>query len=255
MARNDSDNLGNRMKGYEANGTFQKLDTSLPICVRIDGRSFSKFTKGCQRPFDDRVSTAMRETCAYLVDQSHALVGYVQSDEISLIFHANEGGSILFDGKTHKLNSVLASMAAVKFYSVFGGDKLPAFDCRSWNVPSQVEAANAILWRAIDARKNSVSMACRAFNSAKSMHKQGRAEQVQMLKDKGIDFDEMYSAGDKYGVFYKRVTEPTHIEDSVWDQIPEKNKPESRIAMRSKVKQIEMEFFGDVEDRVGFIFG
>ena len=123
MTKSKTDELGNRMKEYEASGTSHKLDVSLPICARIDGRSFSKFTSGCERPFDSRVSGAMRATCAYLVEQTHALIGYVQSDEISLVFQANEGGSVLFDGKSHKLNSVLASMAAVKFYDEFGGSK------------------------------------------------------------------------------------------------------------------------------------
>jgi tRNA(His) guanylyltransferase len=255
MTKKKTDELGNRMKGYESTGTSHKLDLSLPICVRIDGRSFSNFTRGCERPFDNRVSTAMRETCKYLVEQTHALIGFVQSDEISLVFEANEGGSILFDGKVHKLNSVLASMAAVKFYSVFGGEKLPAFDCRVWNVPSRIEAANTILWRALDARKNAVSMACRAYNSAKSMHQKDRHQQLEMLAENGIDFDTVYPAEDRFGVFYKRVTQLRRIEDDVWNRIPDNKKPESRLALRSTVEQIDTPFFGDVKDRVGFIFG
>lgn len=249
------DEFGDRMKGYEAQGTSQKLDVTLPICARIDGRSFSKFTKGCDRPFDHRVSTAMRETCRYLVGETHARVGFVQSDEISLVFYTNEGGSILFDGKMHKLNSVLASMAAVKFYSVFGGEKLPSFDCRVWNVPSKTEAANTILWRAQDARKNSVSMACRAHNSAKSMHLKNREDQIRMLAEKGIDFYTAYSEEDKYGAFFKRVTRPTYIEDEVWNKIPLRSKPPSRWAPRSSVEQMHIGYFGDVTDRVEFIFG
>ena len=98
-------------------------------------------------------------------------------------------------------------------------------------------------------------MACRAHNSAKSMHKKNRLDQVQMLAEKGIDFETAYPDEDKYGVFYKRVTEPTFIEDDIWDRIPSKKKPESRYAMRSRVKQIRMKYFGDVADKIGFIFG
>lgn len=85
--------MGDRMKAYEKSGTLAKLDPTLPICSRIDGRSFSRFTKGCEKPFDARVSGAMRAACAYLVEQTHALIGYVQSDEISLVFRATEGGA------------------------------------------------------------------------------------------------------------------------------------------------------------------
>jgi tRNA(His) guanylyltransferase len=251
----NKDELGDRMKAYEREGTCTKLDPSQPVCVRIDGRSFSKFTKGCERPFDSRISNAMRETCAYLVEQTHAKIGYVQSDEISLVFQADEGSSIIFDGKTHKMNSVFASMAAVKFYSVFGGDKLPAFDCRAWSVPSKMEAANAILWRALDARKNSVSMACRAYNSAKSMDGKDRLDQIQLLASKGIDFETEYADEDKHGVFFRRIVEPTYISDEAWGKIPEKHRPESRYPLRSSVKQLVTPFFGDVKDRVEFIFG
>lgn len=248
------DNMGDRMKSYEATGTSHRLDPLLPICARIDGRSFSQFTRGCIRPFDSRISGAMRATCAYLVEQSHALIGYVQSDEISLVWQAREGGSVIFDGKVHKMNSVLASMASVKFHSVFGGDKLPAFDCRVWQVPSQTEAANTILWRALDARKNAVSMACRAHNSAKSMHKQGRADQVEMLAAKGIIFDEEYPAEDRHGVFFRRATAPTEMDDETWAKIPDLHKPDSRTVLRSSVVKVDAPFFGEVQNREDFIF-
>ncbi|MEP4508196.1 MAG: tRNA(His) guanylyltransferase Thg1 family protein [Paracoccaceae bacterium] len=243
------------MKSYEKTTTSLRLNPELPICARIDGRSFSSFTRGCQKPFDDEISNAMRATCAFLVDKTHARIGYVQSDEISLVWQANEGGSVFFDGKVMKMASVLASMAGVKFFSAYGGEKLPAFDCRVWQLPSQTEAANAILWRAIDARKNAVSSACRAHNSAKSMHKKGRDEQLEMLLQKGIDFEATYSAQDRHGVFYQRVTGEKFLDDDTWNKIPDGKKPDNRMVMRSWVAEMPAPYFGDVEDRVSFIFG
>ena len=242
------------MKGYEAPMTSQRLDASLPICARIDGRSFSSFTRGCEKPFDAKISTSMRETCAYLVEETHAKIGFVQSDEISLIWQNVEGGSVIFDGKVHKMTSVLASMAAVKFYSIYGGDKLPSFDCRVWQVPSQIEAANTILWRALDARKNSVSSACHTKYSAKQMHQKNREEQVKMLAEAGVNFEEDYSSEDKWGSYYRRVTGQKEIDEETWMKIPENNKPPTRIVTRSWVDQIPMPYFGDVKNRVGVIF-
>lgn len=247
------DELGDRMKGYEA-ATDVRLDTSLPICARIDGRSFSRFTRGCEKPFDSRVSGAMRAAAAYLVDHTHAKIGYVQSDEITLIWQAADTGSIIFDGRVLKLASVCASMAAVKFYCAFGGDRLPAFDCRVWSVPSQTEAANVLVWRALDARKNAVSSACRAHFSAKTMHRKDQAEMREMLTTAGIDFDTHYHADDRYGVFYRRVSGEREIDDETWARIPEKNRPESRTVTRSWVDQIDMPFFAGVTNREAVIF-
>jgi len=162
--------------------------------------------------------------------------------------------SIIFDGRVQKMCSVLASMAAVKFHSVLGGDKLPSFDCRVWQVPSQVEAANVFLWRAMDARKNSVSAACRRLYSPKQMHGQGQADMREMLATAGVDFDTAYPASDRHGVFYKRVSGLRRLDDEVWLRIPEKHRPDSREVMRSWVEPVFDGYFGDVKDRVGFIF-
>ena len=109
------DELGDRMKGYEGVETKRRLDATLPICARIDGRSFSRFTRGFERPFDQRIAAAMRAACKRLVNETNALIGFVQSDEISLIWQADEGSQIFFDGKVQKMASVLASIATSEF--------------------------------------------------------------------------------------------------------------------------------------------
>ena len=83
------DSLGDRMKGYEMAAEGGRLDVRLPVYARIDGRSFSKFTHGLERPFDQRMSRAMIETTKGLVDRTHARIGYTQSDEISLVYLAD----------------------------------------------------------------------------------------------------------------------------------------------------------------------
>lgn len=81
-----SDSLGDRMKGYEATETDRRFVPLRPIYARIDGRSFSRFTQGMTRPFNHKMSHAMIETTKYLVEHTHATVGYTQSDEISLVW-------------------------------------------------------------------------------------------------------------------------------------------------------------------------
>ena len=48
---NVSTKLGDRMKAYEKKEEIL-LDANLPVVVRVDGHSFSKFTKGLSLPFD-----------------------------------------------------------------------------------------------------------------------------------------------------------------------------------------------------------
>ena len=56
------DDFGNRMKAYEAAETERSFMPLLPIYARIDGRGFSGFTRGLDRPFDLRITRAMIET-------------------------------------------------------------------------------------------------------------------------------------------------------------------------------------------------
>lgn len=249
----DDDQLGDRMKSYER-ATEIRLDPTLPIIARIDGRAFSAFTRGCEKPFDAKVSGAMRAAASYLVEQTHAKIGFVQSDEITLIWLNKSGGSVFFDGRVLKLCSVLASMAAVRFDRSFGGTRLPSFDCRVWQVPSETEAANTLLWRALDARKNSVSSACRAHFSAKAMFRKGQADMREMLAGVGVDFDTAYPAEDRHGVFFRRVSGEREIEDEVWAKIPPSHRPASRVVTRSWVEAVNMPFFGEIGNREAFIF-
>jgi len=55
------------MKEYEAQETARRFLPGLPIYARIDGRGFSKFTKGMDRPYDARMSNAMVSATKVLV--------------------------------------------------------------------------------------------------------------------------------------------------------------------------------------------
>ena len=95
------DTLGDRMKQYELAEAGRRLPHDLPVCVRIDGKRFSRFTQGLRRPFDARLSRLMVDTARHLVAESGALAGYTQSDEISLLLGAaREGADPFLDNRT-----------------------------------------------------------------------------------------------------------------------------------------------------------
>lgn len=66
------DSLGDRMKVYEYHETNRRFLPNLPIYARIDGHGFSRFTRGMQRPYDERMSRAMVATAGALVEKTHA---------------------------------------------------------------------------------------------------------------------------------------------------------------------------------------
>jgi tRNA(His) 5'-end guanylyltransferase len=164
MSGDKNDEFGNRMKEYEGQEAQRRFLPLLPICVRIDGKNFSNWTRNLERPYDARLSDVMIGVTRALMEESNAVLGYTQSDEISLILYSDRYQSqVYFDGKIQKLVSVLASMATGYFNEFAkaqfkeGYPGLANFDCRAWTVPNQEEAANAILWREKDATKNSIS--------------------------------------------------------------------------------------------------
>lgn len=251
-----SDDLGDRMKAYESVETRRALDPHLPIYARIDGRSFSRFTRGMDRPFDRAMSSAMVKTMKHLVDQTHARIGYTQSDEISLVWLADgEGSDILFSGKVLKLASVLASMAAAKFATVCPegySHRLPHFDCRIFQLPSKDEAANAILWRAIDARKNAISMAAEAVFPSKQLHGQGQADRLAKLAAAGIDF-ETYPGFFKDGTYARRKAVERLLTETELSAIPEKHRPPGPV-VRAEIETTDTIRLLNVTNRVEFIF-
>jgi tRNA(His) guanylyltransferase len=45
-----TDSLGDRMKSYESRESDRRFLPMVPVYARIDGRGFSSFTRGMERP-------------------------------------------------------------------------------------------------------------------------------------------------------------------------------------------------------------
>src|SRR5688500_7163895 len=80
------DDLGNRMKDFYENRTRILLPRRAYTIIRLDGKAFSKFTKGLNRPFDYDFMRDMNQTAEYLCSEIQgAKFAYTQSDEISIL--------------------------------------------------------------------------------------------------------------------------------------------------------------------------
>lgn len=216
-----------RMKEYERRFTEQDCLPMVPMICRIDGKCFHTFTRGLERPYDLRLSNLMVDTAKFLLNETHAVCAYTQSDEISLCwFTGRVDAEAYFGGKTHKINSVCASMATAYFNSrlpdVIPDKGMALFDARTWDVPNEVEAVNYFVWREQDATRNSISMAAQSVYSSGQLFGKDCSEMQEMLFQKGINWND-YPAFFKRGTFVrKRVVERPFTPEEV-EALPPKH--------------------------------
>lgn len=203
----DNSSLGDRMKLYEG-VTRTCLMPRGYVCLRIDGRAFHTWVGGLPRPFDKGLMDDMDATAVFLCENiQNAKVGYVQSDEISIItFNADDlGTQTFFDGNIQKISSIVASMATAKFNDLRRkrqareNEDLAMFDCRCWNVPNHWEAYNTLVWRQQDAIRNSISSVSQSQYSHKELHGKSQSNMHEMLHNKGVNWATDFSEGEKNG--------------------------------------------------------
>lgn len=228
-----NDSLGDRLKGFEQVEAARKVNPELPMMARLDGKAFHTFTRGLQRPYDVRLSSLMIDTTKYLVENTHAKLGYTQSDEISLVWWNEpdaEESTYMFDGKYQKLTSVLSGMASA-FFTKHLPARIPekelsiaVFDCRVWNVPNKHEAFLNFLWRQDDAIKNSISMAAQAHFSHKQLQGVDSEAKKQMLRDIEQPWENMPTFF-RSGTFIRRELCEVHLTREQIEKIPEKHRP------------------------------
>lgn len=145
-----------RMKSYEK-VTDQKLIRRMPVLIRIDGRAFHTFTKGFNKPFDDILINAMKETTKYLCENvQNCVLGYIQSDEISLLLvdYKELDTQPWFDNRIQKIVSNTAALATDKFKEAFinniekfGCENIPDWDMggtNEWLTDQQEQDLNYI---------------------------------------------------------------------------------------------------------------
>jgi len=225
------DELGTRIKEFYENRTRIKLPRKTYTILRLDGRSFSNYTRGLERPFDNGLIEDMDETACYLCKNIQgAKFGFVQSDEISILVTDFDkiGTDAWFDGNIQKMVSISASMAASKFnhlrmkriidnsvkvidYLVhitpFTNDimnmNLANFDARVFTIPSKTEVANMMVWRQQDTVRNSISSVAQSLYSHNELNCKTTNQMQDLIHEKGINWND-YPAKQKRGRFIEK---------------------------------------------------
>lgn len=211
-----SDDLGKRMKKYEY-VTRNHLTTRTPVIIRVDGKAFHTFTRGFRRPFDEILVQTMQDTMKYLCENIQGCVlGYTQSDEITLVLvdYKRLNSSAWFDYNIQKCASIAASMATMAFNKFFSANTRPyvdaesrrldgyfealarasekgaMFDARVFNIPKE-EVCNCLLWRQLDAARNSIQMVGQAhFSHGELQGKSCDEIQEMLFSMKGINWND-----------------------------------------------------------------
>ena len=99
------------MKEYEQFSQL-KVIPDMPVIIRVDGRSFSNYTKQLklQKPFDERLRDIFIEVSKDLIKEFNPKYVYTFSDEINILF-----SEVPFNGRIEKIDSVIPSFISSSF--------------------------------------------------------------------------------------------------------------------------------------------
>jgi tRNA(His) guanylyltransferase len=256
-------NIGDWCKWLEKNFSPEIMIPTLPVIIRLDGNNFHNWTKGLKRPFDEDLNNLMVETTKFLVKETNAVVGYHQSDEITLILYSADRKIALYnDGKKQKILSKLTSKCANFFNKerikhLPNHNKIADFDCRVYQTPTLHDACVQLLWRENDATKNSISMLAQSLfshNDLQNLH--GDEMQDKMMLEKNVNWNYLPTKY-KRGSYVKRVQTSKPFSKEELATLPPKHqahKNPNLIIERSIIKTIEYPIFHKIKNKVDVIF-
>lgn len=183
-----SDTLGDRIKRYEQ--AYKPLLTPRSVVfIRVDGKAFHTFTKGCEKPFDQKLIDAMVLATADTAAQMMGFkLAYTQSDEAT--FMISDFDTLQTQGwfgyELNKIVSITSSMFTAYFNRAYGSDNA-LFDARAFVVPES-DWQNVFIWRQRDWERNSVQMLARAHFSHKECENKKVPDLHEMLYTKDINW-------------------------------------------------------------------
>lgn len=205
--------LGDRMKTYYENRTKTFLPRRTYTMIRIDGKAFHTYTKGLEKPFDDKLIKDMDDTARFLCENIQgAVCAFVQSDEISILLtdFKKITTDAWFDGNVQKIASISASLATAKFNELRPG-KLALFDSRVFTIPTKTEVENYFIWRQQDTVRNSISSVAQSLYSHKELNNKNTDQMQELCFQKGVNWND-FSPSKKRGRMIVKMEYTQNIE-------------------------------------------
>jgi tRNA(His) guanylyltransferase len=272
MSQKYEDAMGDMLKAREAFETERRVAPGECAMVRLDGMVFSKFTSSMTKPYDTLMADAMKGAAVRLLEECSPDFVYTQSDEITMVFAADR--IMPFDGRLMKMASAYAgkatsffifealsrfkngvnnglreatspvelAQATTAFVELFDrfARAAPAFDGRAVGVDHDL-AAQFLVWREIDARRNGALGAGRAEFTQTQLGGKSPADIKDMLLALGIDYHAEYPNHFRRGTLIrKRQVEMTLTEQEL-ERIPASIRESKRgqTFVRSRAVEVE----------------
>ncbi|RZS44423.1 tRNA(His)-5'-guanylyltransferase [Herbihabitans rhizosphaerae] len=164
--------------------------------IRVDGRSFSRFTgQRFTKPFDAEFSKIMVATAEALISELGGKYAYTESDEISVVF---DPVFDMFGRSVEKLVSVSAGIASSTFTNGVGE---PAhFDSRIWLGTTEIDVVDYLSWRQADAARCALNGWCywtlrdngrSAAEATGDLERTSTADKNELLHRHGVNFNDV----------------------------------------------------------------
>jgi tRNA(His) guanylyltransferase len=208
---NTKDSLGDRVKRYES-VSKPLLMRRTPLFIRVDGKAFHTFTRGCKKPFDQDIIDCMVYATEMTAKNMQGFkLAYTQSDEATFMLMDNDTleTDAWFDYELNKIVSITASMFTAffneKWFELNAQSELDArhsvrqankrrlkafFDARAFNVPEE-DWPNVFIWRQRDWVRNSIQMVARSLYSQKQLEGKKTADLHELLYQKDVNWADL----------------------------------------------------------------
>lgn len=228
------------MKEYEQFSQI-KLVNDIPTIIRLDGRSFSNYTKNLKlnKPFDSRLRDLFIEVSKDLMSEFSPKYIYTFSDEINILLD-----EIPFKGRIEKIDSVFSSYTTGSFMkhlylnnNLFDIDvtelKPVSFDSRIISTATHVR--DYFKWRQDEAWRNCLNSYAQALlnkehsneETAKLLYKLNKSEIHDLLFEHGINIAHVPT-------WHKRGVAIYKTKEEIEGYNPKLNK--KTISTRNKIK-------------------
>ena len=191
----NSNEFEDRMRKMECYHALRIPPGVWPI-IRVDGRSFSRFTEQrFTKPFDERFRDHMVTAAEALLRELHGIYAYTESDEISLLLPRDWA---LFDRELEKTVSVSAGIASAAF--TLAGGVAAHFDSRVIIAAAREDALDYFRWRQSDAARCALNGWCywtlrNGGQSVKQatarLERMSVSDKNELLFQNGVNFNEV----------------------------------------------------------------
>lgn len=242
-----------------SNNNIEKLDITENLDIkyldktkfnvfRLDGHNFSKLTKqNFEKPFDKKFNDAMKKCAKVIFDEYKFQLGFIGSDEISLVYYPIPQNKIEndcqypYNGKLFKLLSIMPSLVSSQFTLCTG--LLNSFDCRHFEYNDEETMKEYLVSRRLSVIKNSKMMLVQNYYSQNKLHGVTSNNAIEMLKEeKNIDYFDVVDEDIRRGLFLLNIKEEQNI------TIQYKRKDNNEEKIENKTIERKKTIFEDSSD-------